>query len=222
MGRTARFAFARTIFTVKSDGPNGRELVDVARNVINDELSALERRAMAQATSLEIPAAPDLLGVLSVHDRPMGDTENSGRSSQSIDIKTIMDNLSQLWAGKARQHFTDADGRIAALTAEICDSVLAGLYFLQTVHELFTTEPDLVTKLAACRVDRTFKMNDDTSLRGLASARTTLGVNPYLAAEIIQDTRKALSCRTDDPVSLTDIEPDFLNPPPAHRTRRSS
>lgn len=213
---------ARAIFTVKSDGPNGRELVDVAGNVINDELSALERRAMAQATSLEIPAAPDLLGVLSVHDRPMGDTENSGRSSQSIDIKTIMDNLSQLWAEKARQHFTDAHGRIAALTAEICDSLLAGLYFLQTVHELFTTEPDLVTKLAACRVGRTFKFNDDTSLRGLASARTTLGVNPYLAAEIIQDTRKALSCRTDHPVSLTDIDPDFLNPPPAHRTRRSS
>jgi hypothetical protein len=204
----------RAIFTVKSEGSKELGLCDVTENVINDELFALEHRAMAQAVSLEIPASPDLLRLLGAEGWSMGHTENSGRSARSIDIKAKMDELSQLWAGKARQRFDDTYKGVAVLTAEICDSFLAGLYFLLTVYQLFTTEPDLVTELAASATGGTFRFNDDPVLRGLARARTTLGVSPYLAAKIIQDTRNALASRTDHPCPLADVEPDFLNPPP--------
>jgi hypothetical protein len=212
---------ARTLFTVKSAGCNELGLVDVAGNVIIGELRALRHRAMAQATSLENPATPDLLGLLSADDWPMDHTENSGHSG-SIDIKAIMDGFSQLWTGKARERFAETHEGIAALTAEICDSFLAGLYFLMTVYQLFAAEPDLVTELAACRADGVFKFNDDALLRGLARARTTLGVSPYLAAEITKETRRALFSRTGHPAFLPNIEPDFLNPPPAYHIGRPS
>jgi len=44
----------------------------------------------------------------------------------------------------------------------------------------------------------------------------TLGVNPYLASKIIQETRKTLSGRTDYPGFIADIEPPFLNPMHMH------
>lgn len=212
---------ARAIFTVKSDGSKEVVgLVDVTENVINDELRALKHRALVQVTSLEIPAAPDLLELLNADVVPMGHIENSGRSPQSIDIKVIMDDLSQLWAGERRRRFAGSNEGVAAVTAELCDSFLAGLFFLQTVHQLFTAKPDSVTKLdpvtklATCRTDGTFKFNDDALLRCLARARTTLGVNPYLSAKMIQEARKVLSRRADHPVPFDDIEPDFLSPEP--------
>ncbi len=52
---------------------------------------------MAHVASLDIPAAPELFGLFSAHDRPMRDAENSGHS---IDITTLMTDLSQ--AGRPR------------------------------------------------------------------------------------------------------------------------
>jgi hypothetical protein len=205
---------ARTIFSVKSGASKELGLAEVTENVIQDELTGLKNRAMAEAISLEIPASPDLLRLLNAEDLPIGYTENSGHSPRPVDIKTIMDDLSKLWAGKERQRFRDAYKDAAVSTAEICDSFLAGLYFLMTIEQLFTTEPNLVTKLAACRTDGTFRLNDDAVLRDLARARTTLAVSPYLAAKIIQDARHTLSNRIDHSCPLADVEPDFLNPPP--------
>ena len=214
---------ARAIFTVDSGGSKELSLADVTEDVINDELRALKHRATAQATGLEIPATPDLLELLSPEDRSAGHAEASGGSSRSSEIEAIMKHLSQLWAGNARQHFTDTDGgEVATPTAEICDSFLAGIYFLLTVCQLFTAEPDLVTKLVGRVTGETFEFCDSAPLRNLARARTTLGVNPYLATEIIQETRRSLAGRTDHPISLANVEPAFLNPPPAHRAGQPS
>ncbi len=207
---------ARAIFMIKSDGTGTElELAYVTENVIKDELRALARRVMALAVSLEIPAVPDLLGLLDADARPVSYTGNSGPSPRHIDIKAIMDDFSQLWAGKGRQRFADLHGEIVPLAAEICDSFLAGLYFLLTVHQLFTADPDLVTKLAAWPPkEHECKLKDDSTLKGLAHARTTLGMNTYLGAEIIRETREAFS--GSNPGLFADTEPDFLNSLPSH------
>jgi hypothetical protein len=186
---------ARAIFTTYGDRARTQlELAEATRNIINDEIRALKHRAMAHAASLDIPGSPDLLGLLSSEDWPTSYLKDPGGHTprQPIEVKTILGDLSRLWAGTARQRFVGPDEPVAALTAEICDSFLAGLYFLLTLYQLFTAEPDTVTRLA-----------DHPALRDLARARTTLGVNPYLASTMIRDTRKTLSGCTDPRASLT-------------------
>jgi hypothetical protein len=122
-----------------------------------------------------------------------------------------------MWAGEeARRLFAGAAEEIAPLTAEVCDSFLAGLYFLLTVHELFTADPTPVVELAAHVTDiqpeeGICKLKDDASLRNLARARAALGVNPYLAAAVIRETRRTLSA--GHPGLFADIEPAFLGRP---------
>lgn len=194
---------ARSIFA------NGKaaELSDTTERIIGDELRGLEHRVITHAASLEIPAAADFLGFL---DTVMGFGEDPHISSlRACDIKAVMDSLSALWAGEARQLFADT-GEIAPLTAEVCDSFLAGLYFLLTVHELFTAKstPAPVIELAAQLTDKGIcELKDDSTLRNLARARADLGVNPYLAAAIISETRKS------HPALFADIEPAFLGQP---------
>jgi hypothetical protein len=106
-----------------------------------------------------------------------------------------MDTLSGLWAGEKRKQFADAkaganddaEGEISPRAAEICDSFLAGLYFLLTVRHLFGTRT----------------LHDEAALRDLAWARAALDLNPYLAAAIITDIRKGRKAL---------IEPAFLKP----------
>ena len=213
------------ISTVEKDSSE-LGLVDVTEDVVKDELRALKHRAMAQATSLEIPELP-----LFCSNRrsptlgpPPGHTETSGTPSPATEIEAIMNNLSQLWAGIEHQHFTHTDGTGVSpphSPLRSRDSFHAGLYFLLTVCQLFTAKADMVTKLVGCVTGQTFEFSDNALLKNLARARTTLGVNPYLAAEIIQDTRKDL-CRTDYPIPLADIKPGFLKRSPVHHAGRPS
>jgi hypothetical protein len=210
---------ARAIFTTHGDRPRTQMgLAEATHNVIKDEIHALKHRAMAHAASLDIPASPDLLELLSAEDWPMSYLKDpDGHTPQQpIEIETILGDFSRLWARTARHRLAGPDEPVAALTAEICDSFLAGLFFLLTVYQLFTTEPDTVTRLAVdCSDDGTCALRDHPALRDLARARTNLGVNPYLASTIIRDARKTLSGCTERPDLIADLEPQFLNRLPA-------
>ena len=122
-----------------------------------------------------------------------------------------MDDLSQLWAEEGQRRFADSRGEISPRTAEICDSFLAGLYFLLTVQQLLAVEPKLVAELAAPEAGNgACTLTGDGALQGLARARAALGVNPYLGAGIIRDTRNALSRRPGRTGLFADIESAFL------------
>ena len=208
---------ARAIFTTGGDSANVG-LAKATHNVIKDEIRALKHRAMAHASSLDIPATPDLVGLLSADDWPFGPTDHAPQ--QLANIGNILGDLSQLWAGKARERFAGPDKAVAPLTAEICDSFLAGLYLLLTVYQIFTAEPARGIRLAICPAeDGTSKFEDHPVLRDLARARTTLGVNPYLASAIICDARETLSRDTGHPGFAAGIAPHFLNHPPVHHTQ---
>ena len=208
---------ARAIFTTGGDSANVG-LAKATHNVIKDEIRALKHRAMAHASSLDIPATPNLVGLLSADDWPFGPTDHAPQ--QLANIGNILGDLSQLWAGKARERFAGPDKAVAPLTAEICDSFLAGLYLLLTVYQIFTAEPARGIRLAICPAeDGTSKFEDHPVLRDLARARTTLGVNPYLASAIICDARETLSRDTGHPGFAAGIAPHFLNHPPAHHTQ---
>jgi hypothetical protein len=207
---------ARSIFTIE----RGTDLDCVTERIISDELLELEHRVITHVASLDIPAADTLLGFLGT---AIGYAENPGSFIQAADIKAVMDDMSRLWAGGSRRLFAGGAEEISPLAAEVCDSFLAGLYFLLTVHELFTAESMPVIQLAAQVTEEGIcKLNDNASLRSLARARAALGVNPYLAAAIIHETRSTLAGRTGDPVLFADIEPAFLNRPgnsPRHSSR---
>jgi len=117
-----------------------------------------------------------------------------------------MDALSGLWAGEKRQQFANAKGKISPWAAEICDSFLAGLYFLLTVQRLFTPEPEPATP----ETKNGTRTLDEGALRDLAWARAALELNPYLAAAIISGTCKGGKAL---------IEPAFLKPSPVEHAK---
>jgi len=118
---------ARAIFTTGGDSANIGLAKATHNNVIKNEIRALKHRAMADASSLDIPATPDLVGLLSADDWPFGPTYYAPQ--HLTDIGNFLSDLSHLWAGKARQRFAGPDKVVAPRTAEICDSFLVGLYF---------------------------------------------------------------------------------------------
>jgi hypothetical protein len=203
---------ARTISAIKSDTSEATpELADAVAAAITDELDGLAHRAMADAVSLEILAVPGLLKLLSDNLRQIRQSKISGRTTQPVDIRKLMDALTGLWAGQKRQQFADTTGdtkgEISSRTTEICDGFLAGLYFLLTIQQLITAEPELATPEAK---DGICMLYDDGALRGLAWARAALDINPYLAAAIISDTCKGGKALT---------EPAFLTPSPVDHAK---
>ena len=192
---------ARTIFPIKNGTSETTPgLADAAAAAITDELDGLAHLAMADAISLEIPAAPDLLKLLDDNLRQISQYRSLGRTIQPTDIRKLMDDLSALWGGEKRQQFTDAKGVLSLRTVEVCDNLLAGFYFLLTVEYLFTGEPKPV---APETQDAARALDDEGMLTALGRARAALDINPYMATSIIDDTprsRKAI------------VGPAFLGP----------
>jgi hypothetical protein len=204
---------ARAMSTIHGgESGKGLELADVTEDVITVELNGFTRRAMAHASSLEIPATPDLLELLTGTHRPPGHSGIPGHVSRPVDIKKAMNDLSQLWAGTERQRFANSRGDISPRTVEICDSFMAGLYFLLTVRQFFTAEPGQVAKLAEAEARNGTSVPDEGPLRDLARARAALDVNPYLSARIISGVRTELSRRHGWTGLSASIEPVFLRP----------
>lgn len=190
---------ARAIFTT-ADVRARIGLAEAAKFVIADEIGALRRRALAHAAALDIMARPDPLGLLGDEDQP-------------VDIDAVLKRFSQLQAEDAWQLFVAVDAAVAPLAAEICDSMLAGLYFLLTVYQLFTTGQEVVTDLATLQVMGTCKFRDDAMLRNLAHARTALSVDPYRACVIIQRVRETLHGDKGLSEINAEVLPPFLTAP---------
>ena len=205
---------ARAVFTIDGRGHRGEiELARAAEHVIGDEIRALKIRAMTHVASLDIPAVPDLLEVLTKDDwplhRPVQTPGDAG--AMSVEVRTILGELSQLWAGTARQKFVGPDQMVDPGTAEICDSFLAALYFLLTVHQIFAAESSTVTKIAAnCIYKVRRPTGGDQTLNDLARVHTALSVNPYLAWASISRIRDGITRWARHPDAMADIEPDFL------------
>jgi hypothetical protein len=111
------------------------------------------------------------------------------------------------------------------IRAMVCDSLLAGLYFLPTVRQACTAEPGLMSRLAWPRVSphRLFRPaqdgvpwldDDEATLRELARARIALSTSPYLAATFVTRARERLADLLPEDFKQ-DIAPRFLGTVPA-------
>jgi hypothetical protein len=210
------------------DRPVRVALADAARHVVEQEIKALKHRTLASAASLDVSATPQLLKLLTGDHWPGSELDGAADCGPGPSpLKTILHQVSGLWdeVSSARQRLADERGEADPYTAEVCDSFLAGLFFLLTVRQLFTADPKLVVNPLACqdaallakhrhqRHDHAKDWLDDNSvvLLNLARARIALGVSPYLAATLIADARRCL-CTPDDPDFMTEIALSFLNP----------
>lgn len=195
-------------------------LPEVAAKVIADELRTLTHRALANAAPLQIPASGDLLLLLRPGYWHGVQAGNAGEPPEARHIEEAMEAVSQLWA-EGRERFIGADQQVDPLAAEVCDSYLAGLYFLQTVCKLFTRYPGAATRLTTYMGTKDEgHLADNQILGGLARARIALGVNPYMAATLITET---IECLRHEKEQL-DLRPRaplcFLSPLFADHTRQ--
>jgi hypothetical protein len=202
---------ARALYTVPGRGRTGREvprevsLAEAARHVIEQEISALKHRALASAvSSAEVSAAPDLLAGLVTPDWPFLGSDNKDSHLDGEAIGRLLSSVSALWAGDKRRLFTGPDSEdVAPYTAEVCDCLLADLYFLLTVRELCTVRPSPLPGLArrgasAYRPESgkdkgQWLDDDEPAFRYLAGARLALATSPYLAATLVDRARERLA-----------------------------
>ena len=107
-----------------------------------------------------------MLGLLSGDNWAMSHAEIQPAPLQAANIKELMDELSHLWTRRKDQESIRTHGQIDPPTVEACDNLLAGLYFLQTVYQLFAAERDTVTQLAIYwNEDDTWRLSDNGVLR---------------------------------------------------------
>jgi hypothetical protein len=207
--------------------PLSVELTVAAEHVIADEIRVLKQRTRASAASVEVSGMAELLKLLTTDVWPLSRINDPASAWQHPDpVRRILDEVSTLWEGASWQRFAGPDGKVAPYTAQVCDSFLAGLYFLMTVRQLALAAPELLTTFA-CRPStgsphpgdggesKEDWLNDEAPmLRDLARARIALGINPYLADSLIRDARKTPCADSADPHFAPDIEPRFLDPGP--------
>jgi hypothetical protein len=234
--------FARAVYTapgppapwLSAPGQNGRDtrswrtvsLKAAACHVIAQEIDALKHRALASAvTSAEVSAAPELLARLASPEWPRISEDGHLKAAATGEI---LADVSALWAGDRRRRFIGPDQKdVAPYTAEVCDSLLAGLYFLLTVRQVCAAEPGLMSRLAWPRGSphRPFRPaadgvpwldDDEATLRYLARARIALSTSPYLATAFVTRARERLAELLPEDFK-EDIEPRFLGTTPARQ-----
>lgn len=206
---------ARAIYNT-SEAADGLELACAAHRLVGDEIRALKHRAMAGAVSSGIAAGPGLLRLMTDDGWPLDQMSVPvGGARPPASVQTVLADVSQLWAGPSWQRFAGPGqgvADVAAYAAQVCDTFLGGLFFLLTVHQLFTATPERVSGLAwktDLGIPRThddispWLDNENAVLRDLARARIALSVSPYLASALVCEARKGLC--------MPAIEPCFLS-----------
>jgi hypothetical protein len=123
----------------------------------------------------------------------------------------LMEDLSKLLAGKSRDNFRGSDDKITPTTVSIYDSLIANLYFLLAVHEIFTAHASLVDNLVARPDEGRGDLPKDGPLHDLARSYMALRINPYLAADIVRATCGQISTDMTPLDSLSNISIVFLN-----------
>lgn len=185
-------------------------LAAAVRSVIGDETLALRHRTMASAASLDIGATPSWLKLVDSGDWLR--RKATGPHPAGVHwIQALLDEVGHPWA--------DTQGHKSTTPATaLCDGLIAGLYFLLTVSELFTEDPELVNALITPRSARSSGPGGDEDwleaappvLSDLASARAALGMNPYLAADHVRTARRALAAYSTSKALTADIRLPFL------------
>jgi hypothetical protein len=204
-------------------------LTVAAEHLIENEIRVLKQRTLASASSVDVSGMAELLKLLTTDGWPLGQPRCHALTRRNCDpVREVIDEVSGLWEGAAREGFADSDNKVAPYTAEVCNSFLASLYFLLTVRQLATAAPELLTKFAREAFARAPHGDDDGArgdlkadhrsdeapiLRDLARARLALGVNPYLADSLTSDARMT-PCGPADPDFAPGIELRFLYPGP--------
>jgi hypothetical protein len=199
-------------------------LTDAAEQVIREEVRALRHRTMASAASLGISAAELGLGGTSGWLEEFICGRWTRPDPATPWVQEVLSDVAKAWAGVPLL----ADHPLAALTAEVCNSFTAGLFFLLTVLELFTcdggrTVNDLIAlSEAGARASgqgRDAWLNDNAAvLRDLVRARTALAVSPQVAANHVSKARAGLGRQVHDEVRRTlpqaEVALSFLEVPP--------
>lgn len=225
---------ARAVFSAVENGTSVT-LAQVTDHVIAGELHELKHRTLASAASLDVGANPGLLEKLTSEAWPWPSTESSGDIEW---MQSVIDEVTQLWTGTSPPISPGLGQADAVITAEVCDSFLAGLYYLLTVRQIFAAA-DTIDNLVKPPATHTPDCSSPESGRSrqtgqshpekgwlndkppilcdLASARAALGVNPYLATALIHQARQNLPGRKGDPGFAAAIQLRFLSP--ASRTR---
>jgi hypothetical protein len=192
---------ARAVYTTPATA-HQITLAAATEHVIEGEIHALKHRTLASAASTYADAVPGLLSVLADEDWPR---RHCVPASEPRRIQDTLDEVSQMWSG-ARGPRSPARQQADRVATEICDSFLAGLYFLLTVRYLFTLLAHADDNPTLAQV-----LNDSQAIFcDLAEARADMAVSPYLAASLTRKALAALSKPTQDP-ALAAINPCFLN-----------
>jgi hypothetical protein len=179
-------------------------LKDAVTSVINDEVLALRHRTMASAASLDIGATPGWLKLIDAGDWLL--RRATGPHHAGVHwIQSLLDEVGHPWAASQVQKTTQA-------ATDLCDTLLAGLYFLLTVSELFTADPELINTLVRPHAsnDHHWLCDSPPVLTDLASARAALIMNPYLAASHVHAARRGLLAHTQDKALTAEITVPFL------------
>jgi hypothetical protein len=174
---------ARALFTTDGARSGTATLADTTRHVIAGEMRALKHRALACAASLTVSAAPRLFRLLNDDQWPMNRLNAAADHHRQAVIDSILGDVSLLWDGDGRAGFREPGKDVDPFTSEVCDSLLASLYFLLTVYQLFTG-----TSTGDYRLE-----DVPLVLRDLSRACIALGTNPYLSALLVGAARKQLA-----------------------------
>jgi hypothetical protein len=115
-------------------------LREAADRVIGAEIEALRHRAMASAASLGITATAGWFRKLTTEDWAR---RASGPADGTPWIQDVLNKVSKPWTGDTASGAAQLD----PVATVVCDTFIAGLYFLLTVHDLFTVGDQIVTRL---------------------------------------------------------------------------
>ena len=197
---------ARAVCAVTADesNENGVPLATAARRVINDELRAVRHRVHASASTMGIGATPRWLTLITSEESP----------TYPADARWLEELLEQVAHPWARDHWLKDRPQVS----DLCDCLIADLYFLLTVKQLFTATPELINSL--------IKLPPDTiapdpakggpwlkaippALGELANVRAAPGLNPYLAAEQIGVARRILVSQAKGQKLPPDVKATF-------------
>lgn len=180
--------------------------------VTREELRALKHRVLASA------AANNAGGTLGLLEKMLADDGwpwSTGNPDAGSVIDAIRKSVPSLVASPQLLPLQmPAEGSNEALDAEICNSLMAGSYFLFTVRQLFMHDVKVVRDLSAQPTSEGERDHAGV-LSDLARARIALSIGPDLAADLVSAARRALPGKSDADTDQrhlrVPVEIQFLN-----------
>jgi len=222
--RVARLIVRAVPPTQKATGDvDAVNIEHVVEAVIKDEVTALKHRALASTAGHDVHETLGLLEQQLTDDGWPWDTMEPDPRSV---VGSILEHVQEPVASPPlpAQRAADDETKDAAFAAEICNNLIAGLYYLFTVRELFLQDRKLIERLitatTAVEEGRKATSGRPCILSDLARARVALGVGPDLAADLVSAARKAMKFENPDLIGAIQIQ--FLDRPAEVSPQRAS